>query len=116
MGARDAGYVLLRLPLEVRELFAEWPRADARRGRARASFMSRGLARADDRVWPLWVDDRAQVRGGSTTWPWAKPRAVALRFIPAARRRHIALGKDCSAKFLRYAPCGNAADGIFSTL
>jgi DNA repair photolyase len=24
MGARDAGYVLLRLPLEVRELFAEW--------------------------------------------------------------------------------------------
>jgi hypothetical protein len=27
MGARDAGYVLLRLPLEVRELFAEWPRA-----------------------------------------------------------------------------------------
>ncbi len=27
MGARDAGYVLLRLPLEVRELFAEWLRA-----------------------------------------------------------------------------------------
>jgi hypothetical protein len=27
MGARDADYVLLRLPLEVRELFAEWPRA-----------------------------------------------------------------------------------------
>jgi DNA repair photolyase len=26
MGARDAGYVLLRLPLEVRELFAEWLR------------------------------------------------------------------------------------------
>src|SRR6202022_2309653 len=24
MGARDAGYVLLRLPLEVRELFVEW--------------------------------------------------------------------------------------------
>jgi DNA repair photolyase len=27
MGARDAGYVLLRLPLEIRELFAEWLRA-----------------------------------------------------------------------------------------
>ena len=27
MGARDAGYVLLRLPLEVRELFVEWLRA-----------------------------------------------------------------------------------------
>ena len=27
MGARDGGYVLLRLPLEVRELFAEWLRA-----------------------------------------------------------------------------------------
>ena len=27
MGARDAGYVLLRLPLEVRELFADWLRA-----------------------------------------------------------------------------------------
>jgi DNA repair photolyase len=27
VGARDAGYVLLRLPLEVRELFAEWLRA-----------------------------------------------------------------------------------------
>jgi DNA repair photolyase len=27
MGVRDAGYVLLRLPLEVRELFAEWLRA-----------------------------------------------------------------------------------------
>jgi DNA repair photolyase len=27
IGARDAGYVLLRLPLEVRELFAEWLRA-----------------------------------------------------------------------------------------
>ncbi len=27
MGARHADYVLLRLPLEVRELFAEWPRA-----------------------------------------------------------------------------------------
>ncbi len=27
MGARNAGYVLLRLPLEVRELFAEWLRA-----------------------------------------------------------------------------------------
>jgi DNA repair photolyase len=27
MGARDAGYVLLRLPLEVREIFAEWLRA-----------------------------------------------------------------------------------------
>src|ERR1700681_1832197 len=27
MGARDAGYVLLRLPLKVRELFAEWLRA-----------------------------------------------------------------------------------------
>jgi DNA repair photolyase len=27
MGARDAGYVLLRLPLEVRELFGEWLRA-----------------------------------------------------------------------------------------
>jgi DNA repair photolyase len=26
MGARDAGYVLLRLPLEIRELFAEWLR------------------------------------------------------------------------------------------
>jgi DNA repair photolyase len=25
--ARDADHVLLRLPLEVRELFAEWPRA-----------------------------------------------------------------------------------------
>jgi DNA repair photolyase len=27
MGARDAGFVLLRLPLEVRELFGEWLRA-----------------------------------------------------------------------------------------
>jgi hypothetical protein len=27
MGAPDAGYVLLRLPLEVRELFADWLRA-----------------------------------------------------------------------------------------
>lgn len=27
MVARDAGYVLLRLPLEVRKLFAEWLRA-----------------------------------------------------------------------------------------
>jgi len=27
MGVRDAGYALLRLPLEVRELFAEWLRA-----------------------------------------------------------------------------------------
>jgi len=27
MGARDAGYVLLRLPLELRELFVEWLRA-----------------------------------------------------------------------------------------
>ncbi len=27
MGARDAGFVLLRLPLEVRELFVEWLRA-----------------------------------------------------------------------------------------
>jgi DNA repair photolyase len=27
MGARDAGYVLLRLPLEVRDIFAEWLRA-----------------------------------------------------------------------------------------
>ncbi|MGH6795311.1 MAG: PA0069 family radical SAM protein, partial [Methylocella sp.] len=27
MGARDAGYVLLRLPHEVRELFADWLRA-----------------------------------------------------------------------------------------
>jgi hypothetical protein len=28
MGARDGSYVLLRLPPEVRELFAEWLRAN----------------------------------------------------------------------------------------
>ena len=54
-GARDAGFVLLRLPLEVRELFAEWLRVhypdklkhvlSLMRRRARASSTIRGLAR-----------------------------------------------------------------------
>jgi len=54
MGARDAGYVLLRLPLEVREHYGEWLRAhypgklthvlSLLRARA-ASSMIRGLGR-----------------------------------------------------------------------
>jgi hypothetical protein len=58
--------------------------------------------RADDRVWPLCLDDWAQVRGGGgKTWAWAKPGAVALRFIPAsgAPGRAIAIalrGRACA--------------------
>jgi len=51
---------------KVRELFAEWLRAH-----------SPGKL--------LCLDDRAQVRGGGgTAWAWTKPRAFAVRSVPAA--------------------------------
>ncbi len=79
MGARDAGYVLLRLPLEVRRTLRRMA-AGALSGQAQAravldAIHPRGKTlrsevwRADDRVWPLCPDDWAQVRGcGGTAW------------------------------------------------
>jgi hypothetical protein len=52
---------------------------------ARGQALRFEVWRADDRVWPLCLDDQAQVRGGGgTAWTWTKPCAVALRFIPAS--------------------------------
>jgi hypothetical protein len=66
MGARDAGYVLLRLPLEI---CAHYPvklkqMLSLMRAAREANSMIR---RADDRIWLLCPDDRAQVRGGGRT-------------------------------------------------
>ena len=104
MGAHDADYVLLRLPLEVRDTFCRMAaRALSGQAQARAvldACIARGQTlrfevwRADDRVWPLRLDDWAQVRGGGgTAWTWTKPRGVAVRSVPAsgARGRTIAL-------------------------
>ena len=73
-GVDGAGYVLLRLPLEVRDLFREWltanfPDRDEARVRAdppdaRRQGLRRQVGRAHDRRGPLCVDDPPALRGG----------------------------------------------------
>ena len=71
-GVRQAGYVLLRLPLEVRDLFREWLIANfpgrfatSSLGprRARRQGLRFDLRQAHDRHGPLCLDDRPPLRG-----------------------------------------------------
>ena len=73
-GAKEAGYVLLRLPLELRDLFREWlienfpdraqPRVQADPRHARRQGLRREVGRAHDRLRADRLDDRAALRGG----------------------------------------------------
>ncbi len=72
-GAKEAGYVLLRLPLEVRDLFREWvtenfpdrssPRVQADPRHARRQGLRRQVGRAHDRLGADRLDDRPTFRG-----------------------------------------------------
>ena len=73
VGVKEAGYVLLRLPLEVRDLFREWLMAnfpdryrhvfklDPRHARRQGLRFQMG--RAADRLRPDGLDDRPPLRG-----------------------------------------------------
>ncbi len=80
-GAREAGYVLLRLPLEIGDLFVEWLKANCpdRADRVLSLMRSTRGGKLYDAQWdermegerPLCVDDRAPVRDGRRA---ARPR------------------------------------------
>ena len=71
-GVKGAGYVLLRLPLEVRDLFAEWlmanypdryrPRVEADPRHARRQGLRLDLGHAHEGHRALCLDDRPAVR------------------------------------------------------
>ena len=99
-GARNAGYVLLRLPLEVRDLFREWlmrpitptatPRLGADPPDARRQGLRLDLRQAHDRLRPLCLDDQKPLRNRLRTARLQRPKS--LRTTPSisarpARRR-----------------------------
>ena len=88
-GVRNAGYVLLRLPLEMRDLFREWlienfpdrcrPRLQAHPRHARRQGLRFDFRQADDRLRPDRLDDRPPLRG--------RLRAARLQCDQASRPR-----------------------------
>jgi DNA repair photolyase len=76
-GARSAGYVLLRLPLEIKDLFREWLEANAP-GRARHVMTLVRQMRGGKDYDPAW---NTRMRG---TGPYAE--MMARRFHLAVKR------------------------------
>ena len=94
-GAREAGYVLLRLPLEVSPMFREWLTAnypDRYEARdvgdavdARRQGLRIGMGRAPARPRTLCLDDRPPLRGGGeAAWPEHRAAQAPHRPVHAA--------------------------------
>ena len=78
MGARSAGYVLLRLPLEIKDLFREWLRGQRPRPR-----QARHVARpADARRQGL-----RQTESGTRAWRRGPDRGDDERALPGRVKR-----------------------------
>ena len=85
-GARDAGYVLLRLPLEIKELFREWLATEFPDRAARVINILRSMHGGRDYVGPIrraTARQRALRRADRGPLP---PRIAAARHEPAAAR------------------------------
>ncbi len=100
-GATEAGYVLLRLPLELKELFREWlaHRVPGARGahhqhsalHARRQGLHARMARPPARPRPLRRADRRQIPvGHQALGPQRAHLQAAHRPVPAPRRRKAA--------------------------
>jgi DNA repair photolyase len=104
-GAREAGYVLLRLPLELKELFREWLATEFPDRAARVINILRSMHGGRDYVAEFGVRQRGN-------GPYAEQ--IAMRFLLATQRlgineRHLRLRTDL---FRRPVPKG----GQFSLL
>jgi DNA repair photolyase len=89
-GAREAGYVLLRLPLELKELFREWLATELPDRAARVISILRSMHGGKDYVAAFGIRQRGQ-------GPYAEQ--IGARFRLAARRlglneRHLKLRTD----------------------
>ena len=89
-GAREAGYVLLRLPLELKELFREWLATELPDRAARVIGILRSMHGGKDYVAAFGIRQRG-------TGPYAEQ--IGARFRLAARRlglneRHLKLRTD----------------------
>ncbi len=82
-GARDAGYVLLRLPLEIKDLFREWLREEFPNHADKVISLLRSMHGGKDYTPDFGIRQRG--RG-----PYATQ--IALRFRLAKKR--FALGED----------------------
>ncbi len=106
-GVKEAGYVLLRLPLEVRDLFREWlmanypdrvsPCVQADPRHARRQGLRLHLGQAHERHRALCLDDRPTLRDG-------------LREARAQRRANIRSRPHISARLSR----GRSSSACFS--
>ena len=79
-GAQSAGYVLLRLPLELKELFREWLQTDFPDRAARVINILRSMHGGKDYVAEFGVRQRG-------TGPYAEQ--IATRFRLALKRLHL---------------------------
>jgi DNA repair photolyase len=89
-GAREAGYVLLRLPLELKELFREWLATELPDRAARVISILRSMHGGKDYIAAFGIRQRG-------TGPYAEQ--IGARFRLAARRlglneRHLKLRTD----------------------
>ena len=89
-GAMDAGYVLLRLPLELKELFREWLATEFPDRAARVINILRSMHGGKDYVSAFGIRQRG-------TGPYAEQ--IGLRFRLAVKRlglneRHLKLRTD----------------------
>jgi DNA repair photolyase len=82
-GARDAGYVLLRLPLEIKDLFREWLREEFPGRADRVISLLQSMHGGRDYIAEFGVRQRG-------TGPYAKQ--IALRFKLAKKR--LGLGEE----------------------
>ena len=102
LGVQEASYILLRLPLEVRDLFREWlvanypgplsPRLHDDPRHARRQGLRLAVGRADEGNRADGLDDRPQVRDRlHETWPEQKAcQADDRPFYQAERHRRPA--------------------------
>lgn len=104
-GAREAGYVLLRLPLEIKDLFEEWL-ADARPDAARR-VMSLVRQTRDGAAY----DSRWFVRGRGAG-PYAE--LIAQRFRAATRRLSLDQGTRALRTDLFRPPRGDGQGDLFA--
>ena len=96
-GARDAGYVLLRLPLEIKDLFREWLREEFPDRAERVISLLQSMHGGRDYVAQFGIRQRgtgpyaSQIAmrfklGEKAARPWKRARRIAQRSLQKAEQ------------------------------